>query len=165
MAVEIDLDQLEREEGGRGLRSKLEQTLAELGKTNKELATYQAKEVVREKGYHLVEPSDLAGVSPSQIEAKAKELHEQRLGQQRKLAADLLARQGLEGDELEEAVTRMVSPAAPAPEPKPVDDPFARVNELANTGGSAPRVVDPSQLHGIAAIQYAIAQKEAKQKR
>ncbi|HEX7099350.1 MAG TPA: hypothetical protein VF377_08905 [Acidimicrobiia bacterium] len=109
MSVEIvegeDFSQLD----GSTLRAKLEEALAENRSLKKELATSRAKEILGSNGFSLVKPEDLAGVKLEEMEAKAKELQEQRLAERRAIVEDLLKAKGFEGDELKAEVEAWLS--------------------------------------------------------
>lgn len=97
---EIDIDKAD----GGTLRKKLEETL-QRNKTLEELAsTSAAKAAIGEHGYSLVKEEDLKGVSADQVEAKAKELQEQREASRLETVRSVLAERGLDGEDLEAAV-------------------------------------------------------------
>lgn len=66
-------------ESGGSLRAKLESEIAANKELKSELAVFKARAVISEKGFDLVEPEELKGVSPDEVETKAEELQAQRL--------------------------------------------------------------------------------------
>lgn len=98
------IDQVEREEGGRGLRKILEAALAENRKAYEENASLKAQRAVEVNGLSLVKPEDLAGVDVDDIEARALELQQEREAQRVDVVRTLFADRGLEGSELDKAV-------------------------------------------------------------
>jgi|SRR5690606_1569817 hypothetical protein len=148
------LDKVEQTEGGKGLRRILEEALADKRAKEAELATLKTEKVLA-NGYSEVKPEDLAGVPVDQLEDRAKELHEQRLGQKREVARQLLAGQGLEGDALDQAVEKMLG-GQPVQAAEPGNQ-FGALRQVTEAGGSPTPVVDPNQLHGVAAIEAALS--------
>lgn len=111
-----DLDQIEREEGGRGLRQRLEDTLAELTVANKERSSLKAAKVIQDNGLTLVTEQDLAGVSVDELEAKAVAVQAEKAEAQKALARSVFEQKGLEGSELDAAVEDFLKPAEGAVE-------------------------------------------------
>lgn len=155
MSSDFDLDELEEKEGGSGLRRKLEETLAQNRKLTAEYASLAAKELIRENGWSLVKPEDLAGVSPEELATKAEELQVERLEQRRSVARDMLAQRGLEGRELEAAVDEFLAP----PEKKPAQDSGWDDVIRIGRGGAPVPATDESKLHGRQAIAHALTKK------
>lgn len=132
----VDLDEVERNEGGRGLRKILEAALAENRTVTGRLATLEAKEAIEEHGWSLVKPEDLAGVDVDDILAKGEALQAEKLSQQAELARSVFERKGLEGEALEEAVQEFLAPMANQPKgAEGVSD----VRDLSRLEGLAPR--------------------------
>ncbi len=128
----IDLDKA----SGGVLRSKLEEALAENETLAKQVVTSRAEKAIGEHGYGLVKPEDLVGVSPDNVEAKAKELQEQRVKAQADVVRNVLVERGLEGDELDEAVQGFLGDDAGKPVIPQSDDPdFANLTKV---GGGRP---------------------------
>ncbi len=127
----IDLDKA----SGGVLRSKLEEALQKNEKLEKQVVTSRATAAIGEHGYSLVEPEDLVGVPPDKVEAKAKELQEQRLEARTEMVRSVLEEQGLEGDELDEAVIGFLGDPQETTEPEEKDPDFAG---LAKIGGARP---------------------------
>lgn len=157
-----DLDQMD----GGALRKKLEESLA----TNKALAVslaeMKAKDVVREKGYTLVKPEDLKGVSADQIEAKAEALHNERRGLQADLAKDLLRKQGVKDEELDQAVEDFLSGSAPVlkTDADQVAERLDAVRSIGQQSGTPVSQTPPSQLTGRAAIEHGLRQAAKRQR-
>lgn len=158
-----ELDELETKEGGKGLRRKLEATLAENRKLNEKYITLAASELISENGWTLVKPEDLTGIGPDGLEERAKELHMERLEQRKEVYRDLLIQQGVEGDELEKAVEGYTPSGTPAPvREEPSDSLWEDVQDIGRIGGTPPPVTDESKLHGINAIAHALAKQGQK---
>lgn len=69
-------------ESGGSLREKLEAALARESDLKAKVLSYQAREVIAEKGYKHVTPEDLKGVDLDGIEAKAEELEQAKAAQE-----------------------------------------------------------------------------------
>ncbi len=140
------------EESGSSLRRKLEETLNENRALATELSGLKAKELIAEQGLGLVKPDDLVGVDLSEMADRASQLQQERATQQADLARDMLARRGLEGDELDQAVTDFLTP----PEAPRDTAAHSRAREVAAIGGSAAPIRDTSNLMGLDAIEHAL---------
>ncbi len=127
----IDLDKA----SGGVLRSKLEEALAENETLAKQVVTSRAEKAIGEHGYGLVKPEDLVGVSPDNVEAKAKELQEQRTQARADVVRSVLVERGLEGDELDEAVLGFLGDPQDPEAPKSDDPDFANLTKV---GGGRP---------------------------
>ena len=128
----IDLDKA----SGGILRKKLEEALAENESLAKQVVTSRADTAIREHGYGLVKPEDLVGVAPNQVEAKAKELQEQRTEARADMVRGVFEERGFEGDELDEAVLDFLGDAKENPPAPQSDDPdFASLTKI---GGARP---------------------------
>ena len=140
------------EESGSSLRRKLEETLTRERQLTTELSGLKAKELITERGYGLVKVEDLVDVNLDEMSTKAEELQQERAGQQADLARDMLAKRGLQGEELEQAVADFLSPGS-AP-----GDAAARTRakEMSAVGGSAAPLQDASGLVGLDAIEHAV---------
>lgn len=138
MAVDFneDLDQVEREEGGRGLRQRYEAALAELKDRDNRLSTFEARNVIEVHGLSLVKPEDLAGVSVAEMEERAKAVQAEKLEAQKDLARTVFAKRGLQGEELDKAVDEFVAPAVEtAPQGFQSED-LTAIRELGRVPGS-----------------------------
>ena len=142
-------------ESGSSLRRKLEETLTRERQLTTELSGLKAKELITENGYGLVKVEDLIGVALGEMDTKAEELQQERAGQQVDLARDMLAKRGLQGDELDRAVEDFLAPGS-AP-----GDAAARTRakERSAVGGSAAPLRDASSLMGLDAIEHALRTK------
>ena len=126
----LDLDKAD----GSTLRKKLEQALEENKNLAQENATFKATDVIGKHGFSLVKPEDLSGVAADQIEAKAKELQEQREGERTEMVRSVLQGKGLEGPELDKAVEDFLSGSTQTP-PESTEPDFT---DLAGLGGERP---------------------------
>ncbi len=146
----MELDESFEEESGSTLRQKLESTLKENQELTSELSGLKAKELISEQGYGLVKPEDLTGVSLSEMAEKAEALQGERQAMQADLAKDMLAKRGLEGDELERAVNDFLAPEA--------QDTAAhsRAREVAAVGGVSTPANNTQNLMGLDAIDAAL---------
>jgi hypothetical protein len=146
----MELDESFEEESGSTLRQKLESTLKENQELTSELSGLKAKELISEQGYGLVKPDDLMGVSLSEMAERAEALQGERQAMQADLAKDMLAKRGLEGDELERAVNDFLAPEA--------QDTAAhsRAREVAAVGGVSTPANNTQNLMGLDAIDAAL---------
>jgi hypothetical protein len=141
---EIDL---EKADGGT-LRKKLEEALSKNRELEQRVVTSEVDRINREHGYKL-KAEDLGEVPVDQLEAKAKELHEQAQSQRRETIRSVFAERGLEGDDLDQAVEGFLSGAdAPGGNPNPQDEiDFGDLPKLGGVrpprGGDAPSISDP----------------------
>lgn len=146
------------DESGSSLRRKLEETLDKNRDLTTKLTGLTAKSLIEEHGHNLVKPEDLEGVDLSEMSDTAERLQQERSSQQADLARDMLARQGLAGDELDKAVTDFLSPEATGRGTAA----HGRAREVAAIGGTAAPLVNPDALHGLDAIEFALGQKTSK---
>ena len=160
MALDFDIDDVEKREGGKGLRRKLEEALKENRELRSVATAAKAQEVIGANGLNLVTADDLQGVALDELEAKAAELQEQKVAERRQVVAGILSGKGLEGDELDAAIDEFIGGSEPASD----ESRFANVHESALGDQKPARTVDPSKLHGTAAIEYALQQQERKRK-
>lgn len=149
-----ELAQVERSEGGKGLRRILEEALADNRKAWETASTLQAQMVVASNGLSLVKPEELTGVPVEEIEQKARELHGQRQAEQENLARDLLARKGLEGDDLERALKDLLNPAGAES-----SDAARRAAAARSVAGASVPARESEGLHGVAAIAAGLSGK------
>lgn len=135
MAVNFDedLDQVERDEGGRGLRQRYEAALAELKDRDNRLFTFEARNVIEEHGLSLVKPEDLAGVSLQELEERARAVQAEKVDAQKDLARTVFAKRGLAGEELDKAVEEFIAPAVEGPPAKSED--LGAIRELGRVPG------------------------------
>lgn len=155
-----EIDEESHEDGGT-LRRKLEEALERNKALTAEVAKSRVKEVIAEKGYTLVKPEDLEGVALDEIEPKAKELHEQRRSLESEIAKGIFARQGYEGEELDEVVAEYLEGKAPVR--KDPNEALTRgiegVRALSHTDSQPVGKQDISQLHGADAIAHGLEQR------
>lgn len=130
---ETRLDEIEKEQGGKGLRAILEEALAENRNLTQENTSFRASKVLEENGLDLVKPEDLAGVAADEMETKAQELQEQRQQERLETVKAVLADKGLEGDDLDAAVQNLLDREAPAEERQGGD--WTDVRELTDSAG------------------------------
>lgn len=163
MAIDlnVDIDEVARKEGGKGLRKLLEEALKETGQLRSVAAGAEAQRVIGEKGYNLVKAEDLSGVAVDDIPTKAAELQEQRVTERTNVVRGVLAGKGLEGEELDAAVEDFLGGSDQAAQE---DSPWGAVHESAAADGTPVPAVDPTKLHGVQAIEFALAQAERKRK-
>lgn len=153
---EAEIEEAEKE-GGSGLRRKLEETLRKNREYANELSALRAQSLIGSEGFDLVKPEDLQGVvDPEEMRAKAKQLQEERAAEQESLLRATLARKGLEGEALDQAVADLLGVG----ESQTQDGAFGRVNETLKAGGAAAPIVNPQELHGVAAIEHGLEQRE-----
>ena len=127
----VDLDKA----SGGFLRTKLEEAIEQNKDLEKQVTTSRAVEVIGKNGYGLVEPGDLVGVPPDQVEVKAKELQEQRIGARTDAVRSVLVERGLKDEELESTLQGVLGDSG-KPAPVPDSDPaFAGLSKI---GGSRP---------------------------
>lgn len=161
MAGEFDEEDLDGQAGG-PLRAKLEEVLSTNKTLTEQLGIYQARDLLVEKGFDLVKAEDLKGVTPDKFEETAAKIQQDRRELQESLLRDALERQGFSGEELDDAVKRMVSEQSR----ETADAEATRRARLAGAaeGTPIPRV-DPSKLHGYDAIRAAVEAKAARPRR
>lgn len=128
----VDLDKAT----GGFLRTKLEEAIEKNKDLEKQVTTSRAVEVIGENGYGLVEPGDLVGVPPEQVEAKAKELQEQRIGTRTEAIRSVLVERGLKDDELEATLEGVLGDTGKPVEQKDPNPDFAGLSKI---GGARPK--------------------------
>lgn len=158
MPIEFSTDEQEAlaevdEQTGGKLRQKLEQTIADNKALTERLSVHDAREFLADKGMTLVKPEDLKGIAPDQFEAHATKVQEDRRTMQEDLLREALGRQGLDGEELDEALANMVAKQAPQTEDAEATQRARLVGSVAGT--PVPRI-DPSKVVGFDAIKAGI---------
>lgn len=128
---EIDI---EKADGGT-LRRKLEEALSQNKSLTEQIATSKAAEVVREHGAGLVKAEDLVGVPVDQMEAKAKELAESKTAERAELIRTVLEERGLEGDDLDQAVSDFLG----GDKVTPVENDGGNWPDVEGIGGARPK--------------------------
>lgn len=147
MSNEIDLDEIERTEGGKGLRSRLEESLKESRALSSELATLRAEKAIGEQGWKHVKPEDLKGVDGSKVEEIGSALESERETSRLEAARAVLAERGFDPD--------AVLSAEPAEQ--------SVWGQVAGLGGQPPsNRPDFGNLTGAAKIEAALAAAEKK---
>lgn len=144
-----EIDEGEQQSGG-ALRKQLEETL----KINRQLAARLAKAdavtLLADKGFTYVKPEDLEGVDPDKIEATAAKIQEERQALREEVLRDVLAGQGLEGDELTDRIADMAGTR---------DEDADAADRIRTVGRSEARsvpTINPEKLHGFDAIKAGI---------
>lgn len=102
---ELDLDKA----NGGTLRKLLEDALSANRSLEQEVVTARAAKAISENGYSLVKPEDLKGVGVDEVEAKAKQIHEEKLARRTETVKEILADKGLEGEALDQAVEKFLA--------------------------------------------------------
>ena len=154
---EAQLDEVEREQGGKGLRKILEAALDENRQAYQRLATVDAKDVIDQHGLTLVKPEDLAGVTGDLTEA-AQKLQAEREAQRQEVLRSVLAERGLEGDALDEALGDLLKPTGDAG-----GSGWSTVQEVAAIGGQRLNVTpDPENMSGLDLLIQAEAESARK---
>lgn len=154
MAVNFEeLDKIEREEGGSGLRRKLEDALRQNAELTGKVALYEAGQLISEKGYTLVKPEDLSGVKPNELEAKAEALQQQREGERKSLVREMLAKKGYADAELDLAVDEWF--AGEGFEADGSD--FAEITEADSLGGRPVKRISPEQMSPLEKLEAGLS--------
>lgn len=156
-----DEDEENQPGGGGKLRAQLEQTISTNKELTREVNTFKAEKYLAEKGLTLVKPEDLADVDPSKWDEQAAKVQEDKQALETEILRGVLQRQGLEGDELDEALAQMVS--GPPTKDEEEAEQFRGVRDLGSLAGSPVQRVDHSKLHGFDALEAGLAQQANKQ--
>lgn len=157
-----DLDQMD----GGALRKKLEDSLKVNRELAESLAGLKTEKILRDKGYTLVKPEDLKGVSLDKIESEAERIYNDRRELRAGIAKDLLRRQGVKDDELDQAVEDFLSGTAPAlkTETDEAAERLEAVRGLGQMSGIPVSQTPASQLSGRAAIEHGLMQAAKRQR-
>lgn len=99
-----DFDSEDEKESGSSLRKKLEAALKERDEAVQAAVSARAQVLISEKGYTHLTAEDLAGVSLSDLEAKADELEAQKAAADAAAIRRVLEAKGFKDSELEQAV-------------------------------------------------------------
>lgn len=171
MATEVDLDELLDKategdaESGKGLRKQLKAVLAENRDLRKQVVASKAAELIRSKGYDLVETKDLPDdVSLDDVEAKLEALHKERTDILAKGIRAQYVRQGVEGEDLDAAVEEFLAGRATSTTREPETEQFERVRRLAGVAGDPVPAVNTERLHGPDAIRAAFESRSRSKK-
>lgn len=136
-------------ESGSSLRKKLEQALKENRTLKSDVNSLRAEKLISEKGFSLVKPEDLQGVDLEELEEKAGALHKEREDQQLDGIRQVFRRKGLDGDDLEKAVTEFVGT------PEERDEALGRIRSTSSLTGTPVKLVNPENLHGEDLLKHA----------
>lgn len=169
MAIELDpnLESFGEEEdgdSGKGLRAKLEEALKEnrkLRSTVSDLEPYRAKDLISERGFDLVKVEDLKGVKPDEIEERAKEIQSQRVKEQEDLLRSALRRQGIDEEDLDDAVKEMLDRHDAESEEA---EATRRARDVAGRDSKPVPKVNESELHSFDAITAGLAKGSKRQR-
>lgn len=132
-------------ESGKEFREKFEATAAEAKAAKEALASVYAEQ-------YSVSVKDLLEFSPTEMASKAEELQKQAQAQKEQTLREALAAQGLDGDNLEEAVAKLTGTK---PAEKPTASPFSTAGQLPSQPiGSAPE----QNIRGRKRIEAALSQ-------
>ncbi|MEM9605897.1 MAG: hypothetical protein AAGA99_00655 [Actinomycetota bacterium] len=140
---------------GSALREKLEEALKSNRQLQQTVATNEAADLIREKGFGLVKPEDLVGVDVGDREAKAAELQSEREAAGAEFTRTLLAQKGL----TEEQITDLLgdgSEGTGGVVPDPDEAAYRRAGAAGKVQGSPAPVVDDRNLHGFDAIHAGV---------
>ena len=145
-------------EGG-DLRSQLESSLAENKELKESYASMAAEMAASE--HDLVSPDDLKGVAPDEMAAKAAELQQAKVEDQRNTVSKALEAKGLSGDDLEKAVDDLLNPEADSGL-----DVVARARQM-GVGGATVPAQDPSSMSPLEKLEAGVetASHRARRKR
>lgn len=156
MPIELDLDELESSEGGKGLRAKLEEVLEQnrkLETANQDLA---ARNVLADPKFSLVKPEDLVGVPLDKIGERAEQFQAERSTLQNDLLRSALEARGFQGEELEDMVLKATGQSAAEVETARAVN---RARSLGTVDSTTVPLTDNSKLHGKDAIHAALEPK------
>lgn len=155
-----DLDGLD----GKGMRNRLESALREKRALEAEVVALKAKDVIASKGYDLVTAEDLKGVKADDLESAAERIQGQKLEAARSVVRTTFAKQGYEGDDLEDAVKAFFGEGAGATQEDDKDFGALSRAHRVPAGDPAPRI-NPDKLTGEDAIAAGLESLEAKRNR
>lgn len=148
------------QESGSALRAERDRVAGENKTLREELAQFRAKEVLSAGNYDLVEVDDLAKVDGDLTET-AQKIQEDRQSLVEKLLRKRFEQDGLSGDDLDAAVSAIVTA-----DQNPTDerlDSASRAGSFRAVGGKVPPIVDPATLSPMDKLRQ--AEREAQGKR
>ena len=132
-------------ESGKEFREKFEATQAEARAAKEALATVVAEQ-------HGIDAQALLEFSPAEMASKAEELKQAAEAQKEQTLREALVAQGLDGDNLEEAVAKLTGTK---PAEKPTASPFSTAGQLPSQPiGTAPE----QNIRGRKRIEAALSQ-------
>ena len=155
------LDAVEKEKGGKGLRAILEEVLAENRTLNADALTGKAQNVIAEHGYALVKAEDLEGVAEGELETKAQAIQEQREAERSAMREEVYRAKGLEGSDLESAVKADMDALLGNDTQERIA--YRNVNEAATVAGR-PVVQDDPNAEAIDDLSAGLVQAEKSRK-
>lgn len=154
----LDDEELGEGTGGGKLRAKLEESLEAQRALTERLSTYEAREYLEGKDdLSLVKPEDLKGVAAHERDAKAQSVQQERQTLQEELLRDALQRQGLEGDDLADALAELVAEHTQHSEDA---EKSRRMRSAGNVDAKPAPRVDTSKLSGFDAIRAGVEPKK-----
>lgn len=143
---------LDENESGGALRTKLEEALRAKAEVDAKLAGYEAKDVISAQGYKYVTPQDLTGVPSTELAAKAAELENTKLDQAKAILRVSLAGK-VEADQLEATIAGLLGKS----EVTEAQAAALRLSTVSNIQGLPETGVDVNSLYGPDLLRYAIA--------
>lgn len=149
---ENDDTKVESDDGGT-LRKKLEAALGENAKLKETLTGLQAAELIREKGYKHVTPSDLQGVELSEIATKAAEIETEKAAAGAEAVKRMLEAKGLAGDELTKTLDALLG------NEDTQGAALERIRQIGQIQGTPPPKVEDEGLVGPARLMAAYQKK------
>jgi hypothetical protein len=137
---------------GGALRQRYEAVLKDAKDAKAELAILRAGAVIADKGYKYVKASDLAGVAPSDVEAKATEIEAAKTAERTELLKSSLAENGVDADDVNDGLAELLGRSQHDSQAQ-----LSRLNGVGGVGGTVPPVHDTRGLHGVDRIEGALA--------
>jgi hypothetical protein len=141
-------------ESGSSLRDKLEAEIAARRDLESQLSSYKAKDLIAEKGWQHVNPDDLKGVGLAELETKGAELEASKAALKESVLKEVLSKQGITGDDLNDAVSKLVGKVA-----SPADDTtaaLARMRAAQSAAGSPVGKLETPGVFGASRIRAAL---------
>jgi hypothetical protein len=126
----------------KGLRKKLEDTVGQLREMTGQLQLERATRIIAEKGFTLVKPEDLKGVSLEELEKKAEEVQAERNTTKLEVIKDVLRGRGVADENLDAEAAALLAP------PQADDPVFAHGNVMSTPGTPITGRADMETLHG-----------------
>jgi hypothetical protein len=148
-----DFDSEDEKESGSSLRKKLEAALKERDEALKVAIASKAQVLIGEKGYKHLTAEDLAGVSLSDLEAKADELEAQKAAADAAALRRVLEAKGFKDSELDQAMKGLLGDE---PDQNATQD---RIRDAARLQGTPPPQIQDKGLMGRDLLYAAYAQK------
>jgi hypothetical protein len=140
-------------ESGGSLREKLEATIKERNALASELVGFKAQGLIAEKQWQHVTVEDLKGVKLTELETKGAELEAAKAALKESVLKEVLSKQGIDGEQLDEAIAQLVGKVAPADDTAAT---LARMRATAGIQGSAPGKIEQPGLFGASRIRAAL---------